>query len=202
MWEKERFYRLLLKRKINITFLVIFFYLFFINYSQANFREKLINKYKLIDTLSFNFTQRIGDKVELGNCYIKYPLLMKCEYPKKKKSIIANGKKFAIVKRRYKKIYYYPLNKTPLFYLLNKENILNIIQNYEPILISSKVIEYEFIDNNSNRVNIFFDKNSLDFSGWKTMDVYSNEVNFLIKNIKTNISIKNEIFKIPNEEDL
>jgi len=103
---------------------------------------------------------------------------MKCEYPKKKKSIITNGKKFAIVKRRYKKIYHYPLKKTPLFYLLNKKNILNIIKNYEPSLIDSNIIEYELIDNNSNKVS------------------------FIIRNIKKNISIKNEIFKIPKEEDL
>ena len=170
-------------KKLNIIFFTFFFYLCFINSSQANFQEKLINKYKTIDTLSFDFTQKIGDKVEFGNCYIKYPLLMKCEYPKKKKSIITNGKKFAIVKRRYKKIYYYPLKKTPLFYLLNKENILNVIQNYEPTLINSNIIEYELTDNNLSKVNIFFDKNSLEFLGWKTMDAYSNEVNFLIRNI-------------------
>ena len=191
-----------MKIKINLTLLTIFFCLFFVNNSQANLQEQLINKYKMINTLSFDFTQKIGDKVEFGNCYIKYPLLMKCEYPKKKKSIITNGKKFAIVKRRYKKIYYYPLKKTPLFYLLNKKNILDVIQNYEPTLINSNLIEYELIDSNSNVVNIFFDKNSLDFLGWKTTDAYSNEVNFLIRNIKTNISINNETFKIPKEEDL
>ena len=191
-----------MKTKINLTLLTIFFCLFFVNNSQANLQEQLINKYKMINTLSFDFTQKIGDKVEFGNCYIKYPLLMKCEYPKKKKSIIINGKKFAIVKRRYKKIYYYPLKKTPLFYLLKKENILNVIQNYEPILINSDLIEYELTDNNSNVINIFFNKNSLDFSGWKTTDAYSNEVNFLIRNIETNILIKNETFKIPKEEDL
>ena len=189
-------------KKLNIISFTFFFYLFFINSSQANFQEKLINKYKTIDTLSFDFTQKIGDKVEYGNCYIKYPLLMKCEYPKKKKSIITNGKKFAIVKRRYKKIYYYPLKKTPLFYLLNKENILNIVKNYEPTIINSNMIEYELMDNNSNRVNIFFNKNSLDLAGWKTTDAYSNEVNFLIKNVETNIFIENKIFKIPKEEDL
>ena len=127
---------------------------------------------------------------------------MKCEYPKKKKSIITNGKKFAIIKRRYKKIYYYPLKKTPLFYLLNKENILNVIQNYEPTIINSNIIEYELTDDNLSKVNISFDKNSLEFLGWKTVDAYSNEVNFLIRNIETNIPIKNEIFKIPREEDL
>ena len=191
-----------MKKKINFIVLTIFFYLFIINYSHANFQEKLINKYKIINTLSFDFTQIIGDKVEIGNCYVKYPLLMRCEYPKKKKSIITNGKKFAIIKRRYKKIYQYPLKKTLLFYLLNKENILNVIQNYEPALINSNIIKYELTDNNSNKVNIFFDKNSLELTGWRTIDAYSNEVSFLIKNIKINILIENEIFKIPKEEDL
>ena len=121
---------------------------------------------------------------------------------KKKKSIIANGKKFAIIKRRYKKIYYYPLKKTPLFYLLKKENILNLIENYEPSRIDKNIIEYELIENNSNKLKIFFDKNSLELSGWKTTDSYSNEVSFLIRNIEKNILIKNEIFKIPREEDL
>ena len=156
----------------------------------------------MIKTLSFDFSQRIGDKEELGNCYIKYPLLMKCEYPKKKKIIIANGKKLAIVKKRYKKIYYYPLKKTPLFYLLNKETILNIIENHKPTLINSNVIVYKLIDNNSNVLNVFFDKNSLELSGWKTKDAYSNEVSFLIKNVIKNIKIENKFFKIPREEDL
>ena len=68
---------------------------------------------------------------------------MKCEYPKKKKSIIVNGKKFAIIKRRYKKIYYYPLKKTPLFYLLKKENILNTgpIQSFD-----IKYFDFSFIN--------------------------------------------------------
>ena len=127
---------------------------------------------------------------------------MKCEYPKKKKFIISNGKRFAIIKKRYKKIYQYPLKKTPLFYLLDKKNILEIIKNYEPTFINSDIIVYEMMDNNSNKVNIFFDKNSLDIAGWKTIDAYSNEVTFLIRNIETNIIINNGLFKIPKEEDL
>ena len=127
---------------------------------------------------------------------------MKCEYPKKKKSIITNGKKFAIVKRRYKKIYYYPLKKTHLFYLLKKENILNLIKNYEPSRIDQSIIEYELIESNSNKLKIFFNKNTQELLGWKTTDSYSNEVNFIIRNVEINIPIKNEIFKIPREEDL
>ena len=189
-------------KKLNIIFLTFFFYLFFVNFSQANFQEKLINKYKTINTLSFDFTQKIGEKVEFGNCYIKYPLLMKCEYPKKKKSIIANGKRFVIIKKKYKKIYHYSLKKTPLIYLLKKEIILNLIENSEPLNVDSNIIKYELIVNNSNKIKIFFDKNTLELLGWKTIDVYSNEVSFLFRNIETNILIKNEIFKIPREEDL
>ena len=97
MLVKEKFYRFSLIKKLNIIFFTFFFYLSFVNSSQANFQEKLINKYKTIDTLSFDFTQKIGGKVEFGNCYIKYPSLMRCEYPEKKKSIIVNGKTFAII---------------------------------------------------------------------------------------------------------
>ncbi len=191
-----------MKKKINLILVGVFFSLLFANSSLANLQEELLSKYKAVNTLSFDFKQKIGDKVEFGSCYIKYPLLMKCEYPKKKKSIITNGKKFAIVKRRYKKIYSYPLEKTPLFYILNKKNILNVIKNYEPFLADSNFIEYELTDSNSGKINIFFDKRSLELSGWKTIDAYSNEVNFLLRNIETNISINNEIFKIPREEDL
>ena len=143
-------------KKLNIIFLTFFFYFFFVGSTQANFQEKLINKYKTINTLHFDFTQKIGEEVEFGSCYIKYPLFMKCEYPKKKKSIITNGKKIAIIKRRYKKIYLYPLEKTPLFYILNKKNILNIIENYKPTLIDAKIIQYELIFKNKNKVNFFF----------------------------------------------
>ena len=77
-----------------------------------------------------------------------------------------------------------------------------MIKNYEPLRIDQSIIEYELIESNSNKLKIFFDKNSLELAGWKTIDAYSNEVSFLIRNIETNISIKNEIFKIPREEDL
>ena len=202
MWGKEKSYRSILKKKIKLTLSTILFYLFFCNFSYANFQEQLLNKYKMVRTLSFDFSQKIGDNEELGNCFIKYPLLMKCEYPKKKKSIISNGKKLAIVKKRYKKIYYYPLKKTPLFFLLNKENILSIITNYKPQLIDSNIIIYELVDDNSNKLNVLFDKNSLKLLGWKTKDAYSNEVSFLIKNVIENVKIENKFFKIPREEEL
>ena len=77
-----------------------------------------------------------------------------------------------------------------------------MIKHHKPSSIDQNIIEYELIERNSNKLKIFFNKNSLEISGWKTIDAYSNEVSFLIRNIKKNILIKNEIFKIPREEDL
>ena len=86
--------------------------------------------------------------------------------------------------------------------MLKKENILNLLKNYEPSYTDKSLIEYELIEGDIYKLKIFFDKNSLELSGWKTIDAYSNEVSFLIRNIKKNISIEDKIFKIPREEDL
>ena len=198
---KEKF-NLYLSRFLFFLIVVTLFNLFLINKSQAIFKEKLIDKLKTTNTLYFDFTQKIGEKTQSGNCYVKYPLLMRCEYPKIKKSVISNGISLVIIKKRYKKIYYYPLKKTPLFYLLKKEHILKVIQDNKPIKIDKNNIQYKFNGNNSTKLKIFFNKDSLELSGWNTIDAYSNEVNFIISNVDRNILIENKIFKIPNEEDL
>ena len=203
MWEKEKYYRLNLIKKLYLIFTIIFFYLLSVNISNANLQEELVNKLKETKTLSFDFIQKIAEKEEIGNCFIKYPLLMKCNYEDfKKKSIISNGKTVAIIKKKYKKIYYYPIKQTLLFTILKKEKILDLIKNNEPTQITSNIIEYEFIEKNLNKVKIFFDKNSFEFKGWETKDAYSNIVSFSIINLDTNITIKNDFFRIPLEKDL
>mgnify|MGYP003723038707 FL=1 len=171
--------------------------------SLADLQKNLINKLTAIKTLSFDFKQKISDKEEIGNCFIKYPLLMKCNYQNlKQKTIISNGKTVAVIKKKYKKIYYYPIKLTPLFFILKKEKIINLIRKNLPTEINAGLIEFEFIDQKTNKVKILFDKNSLEFKGWKTKDVYSNNVSFTINNLKINNQIIDDFFKIPKEEDL
>ena len=171
--------------------------------SLADLQKDLINKLTAIKTLSFDFKQKISDKEEIGNCFIKYPLLMKCNYQNlKQKTIISNGKTVAVIKKKYKKIYYYPIKLTPLFFILKKEKIINLIRKNKPTEINAGLIEFEFIDQKTNKVKILFDKNSLEFKGWKTKDVYSNNVSFTINNLKINNQIVDDFFKIPKEEDL
>ena len=203
MWAKGKFYRLNLIKKIIFLFHIFVIYFISINITFADLQTNLINKITATKTLSFNFKQKIAEKEEVGSCVIKYPLLMKCDYENiKQKSIISNGKTVAVIKKKYKKIYYYPIKTTPLFTILQKEKILNLIRNSKPTKINSSLIEFEFTDKKSNKLKIIFEKNSLEFKGWKTKDAYSNNVSFIISDVKTNMIINDDFFKIPREEDL
>jgi len=203
MWVKEKFYRYILIKKLFFFFKVFFILLFFTNIFSANLQKNLINKLTGIRTLSFDFKQKISDQEEIGKCFIKYPLLMKCNYQNlKQKTIISNGKTVAIIKKKYKKIYYYPIKTTPLFFILQKEKIISLIRENLPTKINSNLVEFEFIDKKTNRVKIIFDKNSLEFKGWETKDAYSNDVSFEIINLMINNQIIDDFFKIPREEDL
>ncbi len=182
---------------------IFFIYLFSTSISIADLQKNLINKLTATQTLTFDFNQKISDKEEIGNCFIKYPLLMKCNYQNlKQKTIISNGKKVSIIKKKYKKIYSYPIKSTPLFFILKKDQIINLVRKTQPIEVNSKLIKFEFIDKKKNKIKIFFDKNSLEFKGWETKDAYSNNVSFKIKNLKINEKITDDFFNIPKEEDL
>ena len=187
-------------------FIISIFLIYFISTTTifADIQKDLVNKLTATKTLSFDFKQKIeGSEEETGKCFIKYPLLMKCDYQNlKQKSVISNGKTVAIIKKKYKKIYYYPLKTTPLFTILDKEKIYKLVRNSSPTRIDSKIIEFQFIDENSNILKIFFDKNSLQLKGWETKDSYSNNVSFTINNLITNNQITDDFFKIPKEGDL
>ena len=192
----------MIKKKLFI-FHILVIYLFFVTTASADLQKKIINKLTSTKTLSFDFKQKISDKEEVGICFIKYPLLMKCNYKNlKQKTIISNGKSVAIIKKKYKKVYRYPVKSTPLFIILNKQEIINLKRKNPPTKISANLIKFEFIDKKKNKLKILFDKNSLEFKGWETKDAYSNNVSFIINHLKINNQIVDDFFKIPNEDDL
>ena len=169
-----------------------------INIVLADLQKNLINKLTATQTLTFNFKQKIADKEEIGNCFVRYPLRMKCNYKNSKgKIIISNGKTVAILKKKYKKIYLYPIKSTPLFFILEKEKIINLIRKSNSYELNSDLIGFIFSDKKTNKVKIIFDRNSFELKGWETNDSYSNKVNFEINN-----QILDDFFKIPQEKDL
>ena len=190
-------------KKIFFLLKIFFLFLLSINIALADLQKNLINKLTSTQTLTFDFKQKIADKEEIGNCFIKYPLLMKCNHKNlKEKTIISNGKTVAIIKKKYKKIYLYPIKSTPLSFILEKEKIIDLIRKGNPSELNSGLIGFIFSDKKTNKVKMLFDKNSLELKGWETNDAYSNKVNFEINNLIINNQIVDDFFKIPQEKDL
>ena len=187
-----------------INFIFYFLILIFFSFeASASLENDLIKKFVSTNTLSFNFTQKISEEEETGRCFIKYPLRMKCDYENvKQKSIIVNGKTVAIIKKKYKRIYLYPLKITALYRILQKNTILNILKNQKPTINSLNLIVYETADKKNNKLQIFFDKDSLELKGWETLDIYSNKVSFVIRDLEINKDIDDNFFKIPKESEL
>ena len=189
-------------KKASIIFIIFFLSIFSVSAS-TDIQIKVINKLIKTNTLSFDFKQKISEKEETGKCFIKYPLLMKCNYQNvKQKIVISNGKRVSIIKKKYKNIYSYPIKMTPFFFILDKNKIMHLIGQNPPSKIDKNLITFEFVDQKENKLKIFFDKNSFELRGWKTKDSYLNDVNFTIYNLKINNQILDNFFKIRLEEDL
>ena len=183
-------------------FKAIIILLFFSFYFPANSspKDKIISQMKLTNNLSFNFVQTINNKSEDGKCIIKYPKKIFCEYNKTNKKILVSNGNSLVIKTNNKGSYYrYPLNKTPLEFLLDKEYLISKIEDLEPKTIDGKYLNFKIFENN-NEINIFFDKKSLNLIGWQTEDIYRNLSIILISSLKKNQEIKDKIFNLPENK--
>jgi len=177
--------------------LIIFFILNFFNTAFSSMKEKIISQMQLTNNLSFNFIQTIDNKNESGKCIIEYPKKIWCEYSNSNKKIIVSNGKSLVIKTSNKGTYYrYPLNKTPLVFLLDKEYLISKMNILEPREIDNKYLNFTFFENNSE-INTFFDKKNLSLIGWQTEDIYQNLAVTFISSVKINQKIDNKIFILP-----
>ena len=177
--------------------LIIFFILNFYNPVFSSIKEKIISQMQLTNNLSFNFIQTIDNKNENGKCIIEYPKKIWCEYDNSNKKIIVSNGKSLVIKTGNKGSYYrYPLNKTPLVFLLDKEYLISKMNILEPREIDNKYLNFTFFENNTE-INAFFDKKNLSLIGWQTEDIYQNLAVTFISSVKINQKIDNRIFILP-----
>ena len=180
--------------------LIFFFILIFNNFALSSEKEKIISKLDQTNNLSFDFKQTIDGKNEDGNCIIKYPKKIYCEYNNiKKKIIVSNGKTLIIKNRNSGNFYLYPLKKTPLNFLLDKNYLIKKINVIKSRNIDNKYLNFELLENN-NKINIFFDKETFNLIGWQTEDIYQNLVITFISSIKINEKINDNIFVLPKRD--
>ena len=177
--------------------LIIFFLLNYYNPVFSSTKKSIISQMQLTNNLSFNFIQTIDDKNENGKCIIKYPKKIWCEYDSSnKKIIVSNGKSLVIKTVNAGSYYRYPLSKTPLIFLLDKEYLISKMNVLEAREIDNKYLNFTFFENN-NEINVFFDKITLNLVGWQTEDIYQNLAVTFISSVKINQKIDNKIFTLP-----
>ena len=178
---------------IKYLFIIIYFSL--IISSSANNKENIINNLKKTKNINFDFEQNINEKIEKGNCVIEYPKKIFCEYSgSNNKILVSNGNSLVIkTKASY---YLYPLEKTPLNLILDKNYLINKIYNLQERVIDGSFINYK-IDENGNEISVFFDNQSFNLIGWQTKDVYQNLNITFLSSVKRNESINRSLFKLP-----
>ncbi len=160
-------------------------------------KEDIISKMQITNNLSFNFVQTINEKSENGTCILEYPKKIYCEYDGvNKKIIVSNGRSLVIKTNDNNNHYIYPLDRTPLEYLLDKEYLISKIKMLEPRDINDKYINFKIFEN-KNEINIFFDKKDLNLIGWQIEDTYQSLSITFISSIKINQRIDKKKFTLP-----
>ena len=110
--------------------------------------------------------------------------------------MVSNGKSLVIKNKVNNQYYIYPLKRTPLELILDKNYLINQIKNLKARNIDDKFINFS-LNNKDNKINIFFDNKTLNLIGWQTEDIYQNLVITYISEIKLNQEINKDIFNLP-----
>ena len=121
--------------------ILILFFLFFNLDLQSSENDKIINNFKNIKNLSFDFKQTINGKTESGECILEYPKKIYCSYKaKNNKKLVSNGKSLVI--KNNNQYYHYALERTPFQLLLDKNYILKKMKKIKGELVSNKFYKY------------------------------------------------------------
>ena len=178
-------------------YIFIFFFIILNVNSKADYKEKIIKNLEKTQNLNFSFKQNINGKIENGNCVIQYPKKIFCKYTKNNnKTLVSNGKSLVI--KTTTGYYRYPLKKTPLNLILDKNFLIENIKNLEEKIVEGNLISYS-INEKDNLINIFFNNKTFDLVGWQNIDVYQNFNFTFLSSITKNKLITDDLFEIPSK---
>ena len=177
-------------------YLIIIFFVLTFNLN-AEIKEKIIQNLKNTKNLDFKFEQNVNGKIENGNCTIEYPKKIFCEYARSNnKILVSNGK--SLVVKTISSYYRYPLEKTPLNVILDKNILINKIKSLKERTIDNNLINFTIFENN-NEISIFFDKQTYDLIGWQNTDMYQNFNITFLSAIRKNRVLSKNLFNLPTQ---
>ena len=108
--------------------------------------------------------------------------------------MVSNGKSLVIKTRT--SYYRYPLKKTALNLILDKNFLINKIYDLEERIVDDSLVNFTIFDGD-NEINIFFDKRTYDLVGWQNTDIYQNFNITFLSSIRKNRALSKNLFKIP-----
>ena len=181
-----------------LRYFLIFFLFVSTSISNAEIKDKIVQNLKNIENLDFKFEQNINGKIENGNCTIQYPKKIFCEYARSNNKILVSNGKSLVIKTRTS-YYRYPLEKTPLNLILDKDYLISKIFELEERIVDKSLINFT-IQEKDNEINIFFDDQTYDLVGWQNTDIYQNFNIIFISSIRKNRVLKKDLFKLPNRD--
>ena len=180
---------------LKLYLIIIFFVLTF--NSNAEIKKKIIENLKNTKNLDFKFEQNVNGKIENGNCTIEYPKKIFCEYARSNnKILVSNGK--SLVVKTISSYYRYPLEKTPLNVILDKNILINKIKSLKERTIDNNLINFTILENN-NEISVFFDKKTYDLIGWQNTDMYQNFNITFLSSIRKNRVLSKNLFNLPTQ---
>jgi len=178
--------------------LLILVFIILTNSTSANERAEIIKNIQEINSLYFDFKQINNDIIETGYCNIIYPLkAAHCVYDGvDQKEIFIINNNLSIIEKDGKKSLY-NINNSQFQILLNKDDIINILNQSEKFEMNEKNIIIKSNDNQNNIFEIYFDKKNLLISGWKIQNYDKTYLQFILDKVKINVDNKNKFIK-PN----
>ena len=196
MLAKGRSFKTLLNKNFLYIFLILI--LSFENLAIADEKQNIIDKLKNTKSLKFNFKQKTNDKIESGVCYLAFPKKLKCNYEdNNQKELIINKSRLAITQKRYNKTLYYSVKKSPFLKILDKKQLINLIER-SILEHKNNQIHLTRINDDKQKITILFKKKNFDLMGWKINDQFENKISFLIEILSKNEEINLKIFEIPS----
>ena len=180
-----------------LKYTVILILLFLVTESNASNKDKIIENLRNTKNLDFRFEQNINGKIENGNCTIEYPKKIFCEYSKSNNKILVSNGKSLVIKTRTS-YYRYPIEKTPLNIILNKNYLINKINELNERVIDKNLTNFT-ITEKDNEINVFFNNETYDLIGWQNKDIYQNFNITYLSSIRKNRVLSKNLFKIPSQ---
>ena len=175
-------------------FISIFFIL--LSNTHANNKDKIIENLQNTENFNFKFEQNINGKIENGNCIIQYPKKIYCKYLNKDKILVSNGKSLVI--KTKSSFYRYPLKKTPLNLILDKDFLVKKIVRLNEKILDKTNINFSIVQNDIE-INVFFDNINFNLVGWQTKDIYQNFNITYLSSIQKNQQVNKDLFKLPSQ---